>query len=403
MKVDAVIGANFGDERKGGTVDYLAAPSGQDCLVVRFNGGAQAGHTVVTPEGQRHVFSHVGSGAFTGATTFLSRFFVVNPVYLYKELSQLKALGVTPEIVVDYNCLVTTPYDMLINQAIEKARGVNRHGSCGAGLNETIVRNLTDRFTLTVNDTWAIGALWDRLKDIRGIYVPQRLEQLGITLDKKDVELLNNRNLFERFYDDCVKLLSFVSAADSRVLKSYNHVIFEGAQGLLLDEEHEYFPHVTRSKTGLRNVVTLAQEVGITDLTVYYATRCYLTRHGAGPLPGEMGEKPYSKIEDLTNIPNPYQDSLRFAYLDLDLLHRTILKDLGEAKSVKITPRIAISCLDQVDGEVKFIRNEQRLSLPPDKFTEYLLNMLGMDGLVSYGPKRSDTREVCRVKETVDV
>ncbi len=68
-----VIGAQFGDEGKGQVVAGEAAATGDDGIVVRYNGGAQAGHTVVTPDGRRHVFSHVGSGAFSGTASFLSR------------------------------------------------------------------------------------------------------------------------------------------------------------------------------------------------------------------------------------------------------------------------------------------------------------------------------------------
>ncbi len=74
-KVIAVIGAGYGDEGKGLMTDYFSSQY-DDAVVIRSNGGAQAGHTVVTPEGQRHVFSHFGSGTFNGSPTFLSRHFV---------------------------------------------------------------------------------------------------------------------------------------------------------------------------------------------------------------------------------------------------------------------------------------------------------------------------------------
>ena len=84
-----VIGAQFGDEGKGQAVAGEAAAAGGDGIVVRYNGGAQAGHTVVTPDGRRHVFSHVGSGAFSGAATFLSRWFVSHPMLFLKEQAAL--------------------------------------------------------------------------------------------------------------------------------------------------------------------------------------------------------------------------------------------------------------------------------------------------------------------------
>ena len=78
-QASVVIGANFGDEGKGLMTDFLSEPEG---VVVRFNGGAQAGHTVTEPGGTRHVFHHYGAGAFKGASTFLSRHFVSNPLLL---------------------------------------------------------------------------------------------------------------------------------------------------------------------------------------------------------------------------------------------------------------------------------------------------------------------------------
>ena len=94
----AVIGAVYGDEGKGRLVDYLASLT--PTLVVRHNGGAQAGHTVVTPEGLRHVFHHFGSGTFVGSPTYLSRFFIVNPLIWSQEASVLPLIPrvmVSPE------------------------------------------------------------------------------------------------------------------------------------------------------------------------------------------------------------------------------------------------------------------------------------------------------------------
>jgi hypothetical protein len=92
----AVIGAGYGDEGKGLMTDYHVALSGPGGIVVRFNGGAQAGHTVTTPGGQRHVFSHIGSGALAGAATCLSRHLICHPTLFFKEAAALRAAGVPP-------------------------------------------------------------------------------------------------------------------------------------------------------------------------------------------------------------------------------------------------------------------------------------------------------------------
>src|SRR5262249_22055292 len=109
---------------------------------------------------------------------------------------------------------------------------------------------------------------------------------------------------------------------------STTRVIFEGAQGLELDQEYGAFPHVTRSHTGLRNIMALAPELGVVALDVQYMTRAYKTRHGAGPLPGELGCRPSPYVQDETNIPNEFQETLRFAPLDPLCLRDAIQHDL---------------------------------------------------------------------------
>lgn len=131
-----VIGANFGDEGKGAVTDHLCATEGAG-VVIRFNGGAQAAHTVVTPDGRRHVFSHFGSGALADVPTFLSQFFICNPIAFLRERKSLVALRANVDIYAHPDCIVSTFADMWINQELEKSRGSYRHGSCGYGINET--------------------------------------------------------------------------------------------------------------------------------------------------------------------------------------------------------------------------------------------------------------------------
>jgi adenylosuccinate synthase len=103
--------------------------------------------------------------------------------------------------------------------------------------------------------------------------------------------------------------------------------VFEGAQGLLLDQNNkEFFPHVTRSNTGMKNVRILCAQAGIDKIDGYYVSRTYLTRHGAGPLPGE---NPAMNFADETNLDHPYQGRLRFAPLDSDALRTRCMVDYG--------------------------------------------------------------------------
>ena len=165
MKARAVIGSNYGDEGKGLITDYLCHKYESD-IVVRSNGGAQAGHTVETPKGDRHVFGHFSSGFFNGATTYLSKYFVANPFLFWKEYHILSKYRLDNRVLFDPRCIITTPYDMLINQMIEDRRGENKHGSCGVGFGETIQRNLDPEYSLYYWQIRELG-LCEKIEEIR--------------------------------------------------------------------------------------------------------------------------------------------------------------------------------------------------------------------------------------------
>lgn len=185
----AVIGAGYGDEAKGVTTDVLAGSmTAADTLVVRTNGSNQAGHTVTTAAGRRHVFHHLSSGALAGAATHWSALAVANPMFLMEEIEVVRHLGGNVNISCDPRALITTPFDAIINQAAEIARGVDRHGSCGMGFGETIERNLRPQFGLQFQSLLRPD-LRQRLVDIRNTWVPARLEMLGIDGDKLDPDL----------------------------------------------------------------------------------------------------------------------------------------------------------------------------------------------------------------------
>lgn len=305
MRARVVIGANFGDEGKGLVTDYLCSQGAG--VVVRFNGGAQAGHTVVTPSGDRHVFSHFGSGSFLGVPTFLSQFFVLNPILFFKELTQLNRLGLDPSVYAHPECVVTTFADMIINQRLEQARGANRHGSCGVGVSETIERSTVPELKITMADIWnGSKGIQSKLEQICGKYAEFRT---GRNIDEPA--------MVSKFLEGCEMFAERIHPAGIGQCKD---PVFEGAQGLLLDQSNkQFFPHVTRSNTGMQNVRVLCKQAGIGQIDAYYVSRTYLTRHGAGPLPGEDRSLRY---EDDTNLEHPWQGTIRFAPLDDGLVDR---------------------------------------------------------------------------------
>jgi adenylosuccinate synthase len=393
MEILAVVGANYGDEGKGLVTDYL---SREHSLVVRYNGGAQAGHTVVTPSGRRHVFHHIGSGTFRGADTFLSKYFIINPTVFAKECKELKDVVLNAQdyeplqfdVFVDNAAPVTTPFDMMLNQAIEAKRGNSRHGSCGFGINETVVRHASE-FPISALDLCVTKTLRYTLEAIQDRYVPRRAEQLGLTED--DLKRFPFRESW--VIDDYLKDVEFFCKSTrlndwTWVSNQYEHIVFEGAQGLRLDRDSTDFPYVTNSKTGISNILDMLLEVGIKEpLKVHYVTRSYTTRHGAGPLLHEL-QTPYKGIKDETNIPNPFQGTLRFGILDYQRLERSIRKD--SARHLNVWPKLVITCMDQIPDpdRLHVITWGEMLEMSKEHLRDILCPSTVRDILFSYGPTR---------------
>ena len=385
-----VIGAGYGDEGKGLMTDALAALYGAAATVVRFNGGAQAGHTVTLADGRRHVFHHIGAGTLAGARTFLSRFFVANPMLLGPEIEALAAVGLTPRITIDRDAPITTPYDMMINQIAERARGNGRHGSCGLGFGETLERHLRPEFRLTAGMLEKNGL--STLAAIRREWMPWRLNRLGLwPPNAGDRALLEEDAIVEHWLEDAAAFLDAATVGDTASLRGADAIVFEGAQGLLLDQDRGAFPHVTRSNTGLKNVLTLAAEAGLGHLDAYYVTRCYATRHGAGPLAHELPAPPHENAIDTTNVSNAWQGALRFGTLDLSILQRAVAEDLSDAVqgAVTVSHALVMTCLDQVGTVTSFIDNGRTLQASPQKLAAMAARSVGAAALItSYGPSR---------------
>lgn len=392
---DVVIGANFGDEGKGLMTDYYAAKT--DSVVARFNGGAQAGHTVVTPDGKRHVFSHIGSGSFAGAQTFLSRYFVCNPLLFRKEWDVLSPRCAIPQIHVDSAAIVTTPYDMMINQIAEDMRGNSRHGSCGMGFGETIERCTHAPLALAYADLADTAALRAKLAKIQKEWLPHRIAALGFTtLPEKWRERVASAGIVDKFIEDTAFFLQTTKQAGASFLAdTKKHIVFEGAQGLMLDQARGIFPHVTRSNTGLNNVLPLAHDADVGALNVTYATRAYLTRHGAGPLENEEKTPPAQGISDDTNVLNDWQGSLRYALLEIETLSKFIRDDLSDAAGgIKVTPRLAVTCIDQMDELVTYA---DRGSITTGRMAGYLELLKKRTGTATLLESRGPTRATVTV------
>ena len=334
MRTIAVIGKNFGDEGKGFTCSRLAS-SLKKALIIKHNGGGQAGHTVEDPEGKwRFIHHQIGAGAEYHVPTLFADSFMPDLFQLGKEVKAFTELfGFQPILYSEKNARITTIDDVLLNMGAELARGKNRHGSCGMGIEECVQRNAAG-YGITVEElvTWTKQDLVDRLKWIRKEYTGRRTEILGIYPSNPYYEILYNEIVLENFVEEVkenVKLLTLVDA-DRKWLEEFQHLIFETGQGLLLDQDYEaYAPHLTSSKTGIHNPAIFLEKRGLSLEEAIYVTRPYVTRHGNGPLPCEVDPSELPGVgEDLTNRPNEWQGTLRYAkHESLEVFFAPVLRD----------------------------------------------------------------------------
>ena len=354
MVIKVVIGANFGDEGKGLMTDYFCHQStlrGEKTLVVLHNGGAQRGHTVVTPDGNRHVFHHFGSGTLVGADTYLSEEFVLNPMIFRQEWEELESMKAIPKVYVNHTCRVTTPFDMILNQIIEESRDNARHGSCGMGIHETMIRDVCN-YPIEMWFDSSDEAKRYYLKEIRN-YLSERLLDFGINkIPDNWKEIVNSDLLIENFISELNFMGRNISIRFDRFIEYYDCVAFENGQGLLLDQNNTaYYPHLTPSNTGIKNSLEIIAEMSCKpDIEVCYVTRTYLTRHGAGRLDGECDKQEINPdMQDLTNVPNPHQGTLRYAKLVEKSLEERILKDFEPARKYGAKLSLAITHENEYD------------------------------------------------------
>ena len=353
--VKVVIGSNFGDEGKGLMTDYFCAEASkrdESCIVALCNGGAQRGHTVVTPDGIRHVFHHFGSGTFARAATYFGEEYILNPLAFRKEYEELKALGYSPRVYSHWNCRWSTPYDMITNQILEDSRGKNRYGSCGMGIWETVLRyrntinpSFQQFYNMTKDEQVAL------LKRIRDEYTSKRLLKASPEVLQQWKDILESDNLIYNFIDDVQFLHSHVIFDYGRVLKQYDNVVFENGQGLLLDQRHvQYYDNTTPSNTGIANPhIIIEKYFPNADVEVCYVTRTYMTKHGAGDFECECDKSEINAhIEDKTNITNPYQGTIRYGRLDVDGLVERIKEDIG---SIDYNVSLAVTHINEFENK----------------------------------------------------
>ena len=349
----AVVDLSFGDSGKGLTVDALARTLGE-CLVVRFNGGAQAGHNVVLADGRHHTFSQFGAGSFhAGMGTVLASPVVVHPTALRVEEAALRRVGVQDafaRLSIDARCRVTTPFHQAAGRLRELERGEAAHGSCGVGVGETVRQALVSPDeALRYGDLRSTASTLEKIEALRTALLREfeASPALHHADAAQEIAMLRDGTLARRWLEAAAPCVAQSPPADidriAQRLAMPGTVIFEGAQGVLLDEWRGFHPHTTWSTVSTAAVEAVLHDAGI-DAPVQHlgVLRTYLTRHGTGPLP-TRDPLLDARLAEPHNADEGWQGAFRRGHPDAVLL-RYALDVAGTLDG------LVVSHLDAIEG-----------------------------------------------------
>lgn len=360
MKARVIIGANYGDEGKGTvTATYTKHATGK-VLNVLTNGGAQRGHSILTEAGN-FTFQHFGSGTYFGADNYYPAFYILNPMQFAEEYDDLFERGVVQKVKLfrDKRCRWSTPYDMMANQILEQKRNKNKHGSCGMGIWETILRYQCT-VTMDIDQFCALDTVNQKnyLKNIRD-YFEKRIGDIPAEYKMPWYD----ENTMEHFIRDCGFLRAKTNILFDVV--NYDEVIFENGQGLLLNDTGLDVAGTTPSKTGVDYALQLLNQFGCDDVELNYVTRPYMTRHGRGEFEFEAERGVVSTYvnEDRTNHYNRFQEEFRYGMLNIEDLRNRIENDAKKINNhLRYTCKLEVTHCDEMDRLAEFGKHFQNIN-----------------------------------------
>lgn len=281
MKLDVVLGLQWGDEGKGKVVDVLTPK--YDCIA-RFQGGPNAGHSLHFGD-KVHVLHTIPSGIFRdNATNIIGNGVVIDPVIFAKEIAELEAIGVvcTKKIMIAKKAHLILPTHRMLDAASEAAKGNNKIGSTLKGIGPTYM-DKTGRNGLRVGDTIS-PEFMNRYQTLKAKHVAMLANYEGFVYDIEE---------YEKEWFAGIEVLRKFQIIDNEhvvneMLKQGKTILAEGAQGALLDIDFGSYPFVTSSNTICAGACTGLGVAPRSIGEVYGIFKAYCTRVGSGPFPTEL-------------------------------------------------------------------------------------------------------------------
>ncbi|ACB86455.1 adenylosuccinate synthase [Natranaerobius thermophilus] len=422
-----VVGSQWGDEGKGKVTDYLAEDSG---VIVRYQGGNNAGHTVSIGD-KVYKLHLIPSGIFHGnKTCVLGNGMVIDPKSLIEELEYLKNHGITSfELIISDRAHVIMPYHKVIDEMEEQEKGDKKIGTTGKGIGPCYMDkasrvgvrmgDLVDEEELEDKVRWAVEKKNELLKDVYG------------------ADGFDSESVIQEYKKYAEKLKPFIKDASVFLEQAYNRgeeILFEGAQGTLLDLDHGTYPYVTASNPVTGGACVGAGAPPHLINSVVGVVKAYSTRVGDGPFPseltGEIGDQIREKGKEYgTTTGRPR----RVGWLDTVILNYsrringfnhialTLLDVLSEFDTIKIcvaykyrgetiehfpaSQKILSECepvFEELPGWKEDISQIQDWDELPDAAKSYIKRIEDLTSvpvsIVSYGPRRSQTKIRNKIK-----
>ena len=292
MTAIALLGAQWGDEGKGKATDLLGEKVD---YVVRYQGGNNAGHTVVIRD-QKYALHLLPSGILSpGVIPVIGNGVVIDPSVLFEEIKGLNERGIdTSKLRISYNAHLITPYHRTIDKVSERFLGNSKIGTTGRGIGPAYADKI-NRIGIRVQDLFDPSILRQKvegaLRDKNQVLI-KVFNRKGLEVDEVVDEYLCYAELFQPYVDDTSLLLN-------RALDQGKNILLEGSQGTLLDVDHGTYPFVTSSNPTAGGACT-GSGIGPTRISrVIGIIKAYTTRVGSGPFPTELFDDDGEKLRSI--------------------------------------------------------------------------------------------------------
>ena len=295
MSAVVVMGTQWGDEGKGKIVDYLAE---QSDIVVRFQGGSNAGHTV-TVEGKEFKLRLLPSGIlYKGKKCVIANGVVVDPEVLLQEMDGMTAQGIAVDgIRISNRAHVILPYHKLMDELLETVRGDNKIGTTKRGIGPCYM-DKDNRIGIRIVDLMDEEVFSEKLKEVLAI----KNKELKAVYNHDGFDYDAVRSEYLAYADRLRKYVIDTSAYLNAQLKAKKKVLFEGAQATLLDLDHGTYPYVTSSHPTSSGACVGAGIAPKKIDTVVGVVKAYCTRVGEGPFPTEQLNEIGDKIRSCGHV-----------------------------------------------------------------------------------------------------